>query len=350
VTTGSHVGIQQTAPKGPLHIGQQLILSSPHTNGGWGGIGQGWYWNNGDKGVIGGPVAAMMFTPGGDAIFRTAHSNGNNGSLSNIKHIMRVHHGRGVSINGDYLHGDTQLAVNGTVRAYNYWSYSDKKFKQNIKRIDNALDKINALDGMTYKFKEEKIGDYDFSLLKGKEQLGFIAQNLKEVLPELVSEDDNGYQSVNYIGVIPVLVEAVKEQQDVIGEQETVITELNETVESLEARLEKLEALMNNSNSGSIDSNRPANVTTTDLSGIVLKQNAPNPFKGITTIDYEIPENLGTASLVVYDLNGKTITTYDVSNKGTVRFDASNLSNGTYVYAIIANGQSIATQKMIIQK
>jgi len=348
VNSAGHTGIGQTAPKGPLHIGQQFILSSPHTNGGWGGIAKNWYWSNGNKRVVSGQAAAMNFTPSGDIIFRTAPSGGgNNSAISNIRHIMRVHNQRGVSVNTDYLASNVQFNVNGNLTATNHWNTSDGRFKKNVKNIDNALDKINALNGKSYQFKE-KVGDYDFTAVKGQDQLGFIAAELKEVLPELVMEDDKGYQSVNYTGVIPVLVEAIKEQQDVIDEQETTITKLNETTKSLEQRLERLEALLNDSDSGSMKNTPPAN--TPNLSGVVLKQNAPNPFKGITTIDYEIPTELGEASLIVYDFNGKTIATYNIAAKGTIRFDASNLSNGTYVYALVVNDQSIVTQKMIIQQ
>lgn len=350
VNSGGHVGIGQTAPKGPLHIGQQFILSSPHTNGGWGGIAKNWYWSGGDKRVVSGQAAAMNFTPAGDIIFRTAPSGGgNNSAISNIRHIMRVHNQRGVSVNTDYLASNVQFNVNGNLTATNHWNTSDGRFKKNVQNIDNALDKIIALNGKSYQFKD-KVGEYDFRAVKGQDQLGFIAAELKEVLPELVMEDDKGYQSVNYTGVIPVLVEAVKDQQDVIDDQETTITELNETVTSLETRLERLEALLSNSEATNIENTSTAKTTNTNLSGVVLKQNAPNPFKGITLIDYEIPTTLGKASLIIYDLNGKTMATFNVADKGTVEFDASNLSNGTYVYAIVANGQSIATQKMIIQK
>lgn len=350
IHNGGNVGIQQTAPKSLLHVGQQLVFSSPTTSGGWGGIAKNMYWNGTLKRVVNDEAADMVFTNTGDIIFRTAPLGGGaNSTITNLNHTMRVHNNRGVSVRTDYLPSNVQFNVQGNLTATNHWNTSDGRFKKNVKGIDSPLDKINALNGKSYQFKE-KIGDYNFKAVKGQNQLGFIAAELKEVLPELVMEDDKGYQSVNYIGVIPVLVEAMKEQQNVMDEQETTITELNETVESLETRLERLEALLNDSDSGSIDNSRPANTTTTDFSGIVLKQNAPNPFKGITTIDYEIPTELGTASLLVYDLNGKTIATYNIADKGTVRFDASNLSNGTYIYAIVANGQSIATQKMIIQK
>ena len=56
------------------------------------------------------------------------------------------------------------------------------------------------------------------SKVKEKTRLGFIAQDLKAIFPELVDEDKDGYMSVDYVGLIPVLVESVKEQQAQIDE------------------------------------------------------------------------------------------------------------------------------------
>jgi len=345
VNTNGHVGIGQTAPKGPLHIGQQLVLSSPTTSGGWGSIGTG-YWNGALRRVASAPFADMTFTNGGDIIFRTAPSGSANSVISNANHIMRIHSGRGVSINTDYLASNVQFNVNGNLTATNHWNTSDGRFKKNVKDIDNAMDKINALNGKSYQFKE-KVGDYNFKAVKGKDQLGFIANELKEVLPELVQEDDNGYQSVNYIGLIPVLVEAVKEQQTVISEQAETITTQDEKIESLEARLDRLEAMLNASSN--IQNTAPTSNSAL-LEGVILKQNAPNPFSNTSTIAYELSADLNNAALVVYDMNGKTVARYDITGNGTIQFDASELSSGTYFYAITAKGQTTATQKMIIQK
>ena len=226
-----------------------------------------------------------------------------------------------------------KLHVGGSAYSTGNWTSSDRRYKKDIQTIDSALDKVNALNGVTYSFKPETINDIDFSKQKGEKQIGFVAQELEEVLPELVRKDEAGYYAVNYDGLVPVLVEAVKEQQDEITD--------------LRTRLEKLEALLNDTET--IQGNlTPAN--DIDFSGVVLRQNAPNPFRGSITIEYQLPENINTASLVVSDLNGRTVATYNIAEKGTIQFDAAGLDSGMYVYAIIANGQSIASQKMVIQK
>ena len=85
-----------------------------------------------------------------------------------------------------------------------FGSPSDITLKENIKPIENALDKVEKLQGVTFDWKEQDITDI-------KEDIGFIAQDVQKVLPELVRENDNGKLSMRHQGVIPVLVEAIKD-------------------------------------------------------------------------------------------------------------------------------------------
>ena len=80
-------------------------------------------------------------------------------------------------------------------------SLSDEKLKKDISTIDDALDKVKQLRGVDYTWKESE-----------EKSKGVIAQELREVFPELVSESESGL-SVNYNGIIGVLIEAIKEQQ-----------------------------------------------------------------------------------------------------------------------------------------
>jgi len=112
---------------------------------------------------------------------------------------------------------------------------SDSRFKENIKPIDKKLSALIQLNGVSYTLKSENTvaqipkgnltekEQADLALLnsskvKEKTRLGFIAQDLKAIFPELVEEDKDGYMYVDYIGLIPVLVESVKEQQQQIDE------------------------------------------------------------------------------------------------------------------------------------
>jgi hypothetical protein len=66
------------------------------------------------------------------------------------------------------------------------------------------------LRGVSYDWRQEEYPEKNF---EHRRQIGFIAQEVKEVLPEVVSQDGEGYYSIGYSRIIPVLVEAIKEQQ-----------------------------------------------------------------------------------------------------------------------------------------
>jgi len=114
----------------------------------------------------------------------------------------------------------------GTEARANAWNtFSDKRWKTNIKLIDNPIEKLKNINGYYYNWKNGK----DKSL-----QVGVIAQEVEEVLPEIVSTDNNGYKSVDYSKLAPLLVEAVKQQQQTISQQNKTIQELINRIEILE--------------------------------------------------------------------------------------------------------------------
>ena len=90
----------------------------------------------------------------------------------------------------------------------NVTAFSDARVKTNIKTIDNALSKVLALRGVTYNRTD---------LEDKSEQIGVIAQEIKEILPQVVQEN-NGHYSVAYGNIVGVLIEAIKEQQSQIEE------------------------------------------------------------------------------------------------------------------------------------
>jgi hypothetical protein len=85
---------------------------------------------------------------------------------------------------------------------------SDRRFKKNIAGIEDALEKIMQVKGIRFDYLTDK----STGPKKG-ERLGFIAQDLETVLPELVETDASGYKRVLLDDITPVLVEAVKDNQ-----------------------------------------------------------------------------------------------------------------------------------------
>ena len=115
--------------------------------------------------------------------------------------------GVGVTPNSSY-----RLDVNGTIRASaDVIAYSDRRVKENIITVNNALDKVTKLRGVTYTRKD---------IEDKSTKLGVIAQEVLEVLPEVVFKDDEGKYSVAYGNMAGVFIEAIKELENRIKELE----------------------------------------------------------------------------------------------------------------------------------
>ena len=107
------------------------------------------------------------------------------------------------------LQSSNNIILNGTVSMVGETSFtSDRRLKNNISKFNEALDTVMKFEGVNFTWKKDK---------NNKKQYGFIAQQIQEIIPELVNTDENNGLSVNYIGVIPILVEAIKEQQKLIN-------------------------------------------------------------------------------------------------------------------------------------
>ena len=102
-----------------------------------------------------------------------------------------------LSNNGNNLSGS--FTATGNITAY-----SDEKLKDNVKTIENALDKVSQMRGVTYNYKSE--------LNDGQRGTGVIAQEMQQVMPEVVEEGE--YLSVAYGNLVGVLIEAVKELKE----------------------------------------------------------------------------------------------------------------------------------------
>lgn len=112
----------------------------------------------------------------------------------------------------------TSLNVAGDVVAY---ASSDIRFKNNITPITNALNKINKIGGYTFEWNEISHKE------TGKKDIGVIAQEVEEILPEIVDTRDNGYKAVDYSKLTALLIQSVKEQQ-------VIINDLKSRIETLE--------------------------------------------------------------------------------------------------------------------
>ena len=128
------------------------------------------------------------------------------------------------------FNGDTTVSNDLTVSGDVVVS-SDARLKSNIVSLGSTLSRLLLIDGKSYE-------------MKGKQKIGVLAQQIKEVFPELVTEDSNEMLAVNYQGLVPVLINALKEQQseiDVLKEQESKYLEQEKRLERLEKLVAQLD-------------------------------------------------------------------------------------------------------------
>lgn len=112
---------------------------------------------------------------------------------------------------------------------------SDERYKKNFSNIESPLAKVQQLNGLYYDWKQEEFPNRQFTDAR---QIGVIAQEVEAIFPEIVLTGDDGYKSVDYGKLTPILLEAIKEQQAII---EAMKTETNQLRASVLARLDALE-------------------------------------------------------------------------------------------------------------
>jgi hypothetical protein len=218
---------------------------------------------------------------------------------------------------------------------------SDARQKENIRDIKNPLKKIIQLRGIEYDLKREFMFSnsiqYEEKVMEKlekdrKDRLGFLAQDVEKVIPEAVFHDDSlDTYSMDYSRIIPVLVEAIKEQQLQIDSLKKKIKENFSTLKSASTDAGIKELSVQND-------------------AALLEQNVPNPFSVTTTINFYIPQSAHTAAIYIYDMQGTQMKAYSISSRGksTVGINGSELLPGMYLYTLIVDGKEVNTLKMIL--
>lgn len=253
---------------------------------------------------------------------------------------MRIDNGYNgrITIGGGAPYWNGALTVNGSAYSSVAWyTYSDKRYKKNIKPIENALTKVLKLNGKSYEYNIEEFKSLNFN---NGTAFGFIAQEVADIIPEAVQKDSNGFYSMNYDAVIPVLVEAIKEQENKIAQLQTNLNSCCKT---------------NNKSSvsgGAANPNSNDNHTSFDnsINPAVLYQNTPNPFSQQTQIKCFIPDKAMASDIFIYDMQGTQIKKIQINGKGieSINIQGSELKAGMYMYTLIIDGKEIDTKKMIL--
>ncbi len=161
-----------------------------------------------------------------------------------------------------------------------------------------------------------------------KKHYALSASQLEEIYPDLVYEKGDGSKMINYVGMIPLLVQSISE---------------------LKAEIAELK--------GSNAKTRIYN-SATDIDGLEtidaasLSQNCPNPFTITTNIEMLIPSEASTALFCIYDMSGKQVKQIAINERGKIILNVTSegLNAGMYLYSLIIDGKVIDTRRMILTK
>lgn len=236
----------------------------------------------------------------------------------------------------------------GSVYSSGSYLPSARQLKEDIQPLRDGLSQLLKLKPSTYRYKTSEYKD--MALPDGR-QMGLIADDVKQVFPELVKtavhpeqyDPENktkvispevDFEALNYVGLVPVVIASVQEQQQQIAG-------LKQQNEELKKQLEDLKQMI-------IDLANKRNLVT--IPGGALLQNVPNPVRSQTTIGYRLPEGAQTAQLQLTDAMGRTVKLIQLTSSGTVNVDVTTLSSGVYNYSLVMGGSTLQTRTMTVTK
>ena len=158
-----------------------------------------------------------------------------------------------------------------------------------------------------------------------KSHFALDADRLEETFPNLVYVDKDGNKVINYMEMIPLLVQSINELSAEIAELKQPGTKTT--------------------------SRSTTNIEESLTSPNKLYQNTPNPFKEQTIIRFSLADDVRDAAICIFDMTGKTIKKLSISSgMESVSVGGYELGEGMFLYSLIVNGQEIDTKKMIISK
>lgn len=246
----------------------------------------------------------------------------------------------------------TIYSSNGTINT------SDARDKKNIEELDYGLETLMKLKPVSYEWNHDD--------LNVGTKLGFVAQDLLEVVPEVVVtkekvenretgevtfEEAERY-GVFYDDLIPVLTKAIQEQQGTIEELTAENEELKNRLEDVMDRMDLFEQDLQ-SCCFSSQSSSEIGGNNADSQDAELGQNIPNPFSESTIIRYYLPDGVNNAIIRITDMEGSPVEDVQLGiQRGTnqIEFQTQGFASGTYLYTLFVDGKFIDTKKMMIAR
>lgn len=223
-----------------------------------------------------------------------------------------------------------------------YFKKSDASLKENILRLQNPLNKIRQVQGYQYNFIQSQ-ADIDKGVTP-RSSYGFLAQEIETVLPYAI-HNSNNIKYVDYDGIMPLLLEAIKSLDSINTSNMALLVQTNNELNAYKNELNVLKSNVQNISS---------NITNSSEAVVgeraQLFQNNPNPFNTQTEISYYVPTNSVDSKIVIFDMTGALIKQVPISKlgKGSVILPASNLNAGMYYYTLMINNSEVDTKKMIL--
>lgn len=257
---------------------------------------------------------------------------------------------------------NTNLRVNGVNIT------SDARLKENVQTLQNPLNIVSQLNGVSYNYKLSEINKYreqdaskfteaqnmqnsasvsSNAALTGKEnddklyqnavdrkeaedasrkRIGFLAQDIEKVLPELVQTDENGVKSIDYIGFIPLIVESLKEMQ--------------QTIQAQQNEIDLLQSLLPEESKSLLRSTSTDNIV---IEGAKLYNRTGS------SVSYTLPSTFANAYLQVFDIAGRMLKKITLTTANdTVEINPSEIGLGTFIYVLYVDGQKADTLKKFV--
>ncbi len=271
-----------------------------------------------------------------------------NGSaiIQNNGRLCRIVPWNSVSIGSNYaiINFWEQDAGWNSIKASKLWISSDQSFKTNIVEIKDPFGLLKGLEGIYFKYKKNDSVVLPY-LQEDLYSFGFIAQQVEKIIPDIVTVNDDGSKAVDYIAVIPILVEAFKKQQVMIETQQQKLDSFKIQLENC-CQVDSQQFRM----SSSVDSGKITFPFNLKQGTGELFQNSPNPFKEQTTIKYQIKEIYSEASILIFDMQGLLLKNISLKNelRGEIVILGRELKPGMYIYSLIVDKKEVDTKRMIL--
>src|SRR5574344_337818 len=253
----------------------------------------------------------------------------------------------GVIISGRYAgYFDGPAYVDGNLTAKALLTPSDIRLKENVVSLsnnensDNTLSNILDMNVIEYNLKDinsetdsatttvsaAKTRSLARSTVARKRYYGLSAQELQQIYPDMVTEQQNGYLAVNYVELVPILIRSIQELKSEIDDLKPSSSEDVVTTQKFKIAL----ALKKDN---------------------ILYQNTPNPFKENTEIRFQLSADAKNSLICIFDMQGKMLKQISIDpSQSSITIDGTEFNAGMYLYSLVINGNEIDTKRMILTK